>query len=123
MPWFAGVKREEITWYPTIDYSKCVKCGICMNCGRGVYAWTEENKPVVVNPDACIVGCSTCANLCLGEAIAFPPLANLRSFYKAHKIWSKVKATLISEGKLPKLSRDNRSLEDIIGVKGSKKDE
>ncbi len=37
MPWFAGVKREEVNWYPTIDSEKCLKCGICMNCGKEVY--------------------------------------------------------------------------------------
>ena len=24
-----GISREEIEWYPTIDYDKCVGCGMC----------------------------------------------------------------------------------------------
>ena len=42
MPWLVGYPREKIEWYPTIDPDKCVKCGICMNCGKAVYDWTED---------------------------------------------------------------------------------
>lgn len=99
MPWFAGISREEIKWYPTIDSTKCVKCGICMNCGKEVYDWTE-NGPVVARPYSCVVGCTTCANLCLGNAITFPDINELKEFYKKHNIWSKVKKVLEEEKKL-----------------------
>ena len=101
MPWFAGVKREEINWHPTIDSSKCVRCGMCMNCGKEVFQWGENNKPIVVRPQACVVGCTTCGNLCLGQAISFPSLAELRDFYHEKKVWSAVKKELRLTGKIP----------------------
>ena len=101
MPWFARLKREEINWNPTIDAEKCVKCGMCMNCGKGVYQWSDEGKPFVNKPLDCVVGCSSCANLCLGEAITFPPLAGLRAQYKQNHVWSAVRRALLAEGKIP----------------------
>jgi len=101
MPWFAGVPREKINWSPTIDSQKCLKCGICMNCGRGVFQWGDDEKPHVVNPNDCVAGCSTCANLCLGNAIQFPPIEELRTFYRKNKVWSAVKKELIEIGKIP----------------------
>jgi len=97
MPWFAGVKREEIKWYPTIDPEKCVSCGMCMNCGKKVFDWVDD-KAKVARPFNCVVGCNTCANLCLGKAISFPPLSELREFYRKHRIWKKVKDQLKKAG-------------------------
>jgi len=97
MPWFAGVKREEIKWYPTIDPEKCVSCGMCMNCGKKVFDWVD-GKAKVARPFNCVVGCNTCANLCLGKAISFPPLSELREFYRKHRIWKKVKDELKKAG-------------------------
>jgi NAD-dependent dihydropyrimidine dehydrogenase PreA subunit len=104
MPWFAGLPREQIHWQPTIDDKKCVRCGMCMNCGRRVYEW-REGRPVVVRPQECIVGCTTCANLCRGDAISFPPLADLRAFYRDHRVWDAVKRALIEENVLPARQR------------------
>jgi len=100
MPWLAGYPREKIAWFPAINDSKCVKCGMCMNCGRSVYEWTEEG-PKVMRPNECVVGCTTCANLCLGDAISFPDLNAVREIYKRERIWSKVKQALIQGGKIP----------------------
>ncbi|MCG2796261.1 MAG: 4Fe-4S binding protein [Actinomycetia bacterium] len=36
MPWLIGYPRDSIAWFPTIDPDECVKCGICMNCSKGV---------------------------------------------------------------------------------------
>jgi len=99
MAWFAGVPREEIEWYPTIDPEKCLKCGMCMNCGQNVYKWTKDG-PVVAQPYKCVVGCTTCETLCQGEAISFPDKQKLREFYEEHGIWAKVKKELKEEGKL-----------------------
>lgn len=99
MPWLAGYPREKVDWYPTVDRAKCVKCGMCMNCGKKVYEWTEKGG-VVVNPYACVVGCMSCANLCLGNAISFPDLGALRELYKKEGIWGKVKKQMIEEGVL-----------------------
>lgn len=100
MPWLVGYPRDQIPWYPTIDATKCVSCGMCMNCGRNVYDWVN-GKAVVARPYECIVGCSTCAALCLGEAITFPDIARVREIYRREKIWSKVKRALRDGGHLP----------------------
>ena len=99
MSWLAGYPREKVQWYPTIDMSKCVKCGMCMNCGKGVFKWTKDG-PKVVNPYNCVVGCSTCGNLCLGKAISFPDIESVRQIYKSEGIWKKVRKQLEQEGKL-----------------------
>jgi len=99
MPWLTGYPRDKIVWYPTIDADKCVKCGICMNCGKKVFDWTKDG-PRVARPYECIVGCSTCANLCMGSAISFPSIETVREVYRKEKIWSKVQKELRREGKL-----------------------
>jgi NAD-dependent dihydropyrimidine dehydrogenase PreA subunit len=58
---------------------------MCMNCGRNVFAWTK-NGAEVVSPNNCVAGCSTCANLCLGEAITFPDLHKVREIYRKNGI-------------------------------------
>lgn len=100
MPWFAGVAREEIDWGPTIDAEKCVSCGLCLNCGKNVFEWVN-GKSTVVRRDECVVGCMTCANLCQGHAISFPPLEDLRRFYREHHVWKQVKEAMIASGKIP----------------------
>jgi len=99
MSWLIGYPREKIKWYPKIDKNKCVKCGICMNCGKSVYDWTKTG-PTVERPFNCVVGCSTCANLCEGNAITFPDIKNVRRLFKDEMIWSKVKEQLKKEGRL-----------------------
>jgi NAD-dependent dihydropyrimidine dehydrogenase PreA subunit len=99
MAWITGYPREKVNWHPTIDPDKCVKCGMCMNCGQGVYDWTEEGARVG-RPSKCVVGCSTCAHLCQGNAITFPDVDELRVLYKKKGIWAKVKKQLEEEGKL-----------------------
>jgi len=100
MTWFAGISREEIKWGPTIDPEKCVSCGMCMNCGKKVFDWVD-GQPVVARYYSCVTGCSSCANLCQGHAISFPPLDDLRKFYRKNRIWDKVKAQLIADGVIP----------------------
>ncbi|GAK56679.1 conserved protein [Candidatus Vecturithrix granuli] len=99
MAWLTGYPRENVEWFPTVDSEKCVKCGMCMNCGKAVYEWTDKGS-VVARPYACVVGCTTCGNLCLGEAITFPERAYIRDLYKREGIWGKVKKQLQDEGKL-----------------------
>jgi MinD superfamily P-loop ATPase len=70
-----------------------------MNCGRNVFAWTKEGAEVV-RPNDCVVGCSTCANLCLGKAIAFPDLGQVREIYKKNGLFAKIKKQLKEEGRL-----------------------
>ena len=96
MAWLEGYPREKIHWGPTIDHEKCVGCGMCMNCGRKVYEW-HNNKAIVARQDDCVVGCNTCANMCLGNAIDFPDIQNIRDVYLENNIWAKVKESLINK--------------------------
>ena len=50
----------------------------------------------------CVVGCTTCGNLCLSHAITFPDLEDVRCIYKEHQVWSAVKKALIAEGTIPR---------------------
>jgi NAD-dependent dihydropyrimidine dehydrogenase PreA subunit len=110
MAWFTGYPREKIQWYPTIDDDKCVDCGMCMNCGGKVYKWTDDG-PVVDKPYKCVVGCTTCATLCQGNAITFPDKKALRELYQKERIWAKVKKELTEEGRLKQedTTEDNES--------------
>jgi len=87
VPWH-GIPREEIDWYPRVEHDLCIGCGLCvLDCGRSVYRYDfESNKPVVVEPLNCKVGCVTCANTCPVHAISFPPLSYLHKIIKKQKI-------------------------------------
>lgn len=54
-----GIPRDEIEWFPTIDYKKCTGCLACVKkCSRGVYSADEKTKkPLVVDKLGCAVGC------------------------------------------------------------------
>lgn len=86
-------------WYPTISHEVCVGCAMCMNCGKNVFDWIDE-KAKVMRPYNCVVGCSTCGNLCLGKAITFPDIEKIRKLYKKEGIWAKVKDVLKKQGKI-----------------------
>ncbi|MGM0366567.1 MAG: ATP-binding protein [Actinomycetota bacterium] len=71
---FSDIPRNEIDWFPTIDYSKCDSCNVCLGfCPNGVYERIEE-KIVAQNPYNCMVGCNGCEPLCPRKAISFPSL-------------------------------------------------
>ncbi len=76
---YQGIPRETIPWYPTVYEEKCDGCKKCYDmCPQKVYFWDEKkNLPKVVNPFACVVGCSGCAEICKLKAISFPPLSIL----------------------------------------------
>lgn len=99
MPWLVGYPRGKIKWYPTVNAGKCVRCVMCMNCGRNVYDWTKRG-PVVARPYECVPGCNTCAVLCMGDAVNFPSREYIREVYEREKIWGKVKKALKQEGKI-----------------------
>ena len=71
---FMGVDRENISWFPTIDYSKCVFCMECDNfCPHQVFERRDEDPQLVVaNPTNCVVFCRACAKACEPGAISFP---------------------------------------------------
>ena len=81
-----GIKRDEIDWHPVVDESECIGCGLCVTtCGRGVYKYDfDKRKSIVANPNNCLVGCQTCANLCQAKAISFAEEDKTRE--KAQKI-------------------------------------
>lgn len=83
-----GIPRGEIEWYPTVEKELCIGCGLCvLGCGANVYAFDfDKNKPVVVAPLNCKVGCVTCANTCPVHAISFPPLAYLHKVIKKRNV-------------------------------------
>ena len=83
-----GVPREEIQWHPTVENELCIGCGLCvLGCSANVYAFDfEKNKPVVVAPLNCKVGCVTCANTCPVHAIGFPPLSYLHKIIKKKNV-------------------------------------
>lgn len=76
---YEGVPRSKIPWHPTIDYDKCTSCGTCVNyCtvgGFGVFTFEKKDgkkRPIVKNPNNCIVFCIGCEAQCLEGAIKFP---------------------------------------------------
>ncbi len=75
-PTWHGIPRDKIPWHPTIDYRKCVSCGKCAEyCTLGTYELKEakgKKKPVVSNPNNCIVLCSGCDSICPAGAITHP---------------------------------------------------
>ena len=92
-----GLPRREVPWYPRIDYEKCVGCGVCfMTCkGRVVYDWDfEKMRPIVARPYNCMVGCSTCANLCPAGAISFPSKNELEKYRNKAKVVAKARKKL-----------------------------
>lgn len=78
-----GYPRETIPWFPTVNEDLCNGCGICLKmCSTHCLAPTEDGKVWVADPFACVVGCSSCANICKPKAITFPP----RSMLDAYKM-------------------------------------
>lgn len=60
------------TWYPVIDYERCVECGACTDkCSHAVYDLKKAPTPVVITPESCFHGCRGCGNLCPTEAISY----------------------------------------------------
>jgi len=79
--WF-GIPRDEIDWFPKIDYKKCIGCMACLKkCSHGVYS-EENGKPKVVNLKNCVVGCTGCDEICSQKAISHPPKEYLEKLTK-----------------------------------------
>ena len=79
--WY-GISRDNIDWYPSIDYAKCTGCMSCVRkCTYGVYS-EEGDKPKVVKPKNCLVGCTGCERVCPQGAISHPPRAYLQNLAK-----------------------------------------
>jgi len=81
-----GIARDTIPWFPSVNHDKCIGCELCfVTCGRGVYevhdhkAWSERQYD-------CMVGCTTCANICPTQAITFPDHQLVQKIEREHKI-------------------------------------
>jgi len=94
-PWH-GIPREEIDWHPTVVAERCVGCGLCVtSCGRQVFAFDYlGNRPVVVNPLNCMVGCSTCGTVCTQDALEFPSQGFIRQIVRERKLLRRSKDEL-----------------------------
>jgi NAD-dependent dihydropyrimidine dehydrogenase PreA subunit len=80
---YHGIKRDKIPWNPSIDYEKCISCGTCVEyCKLGVYDTKEDEKPVVKNPNNCVVFCTGCEGQCPVGAINFPSKQETRDLIK-----------------------------------------
>ena len=83
---YHGVSRDKIPWHPTIDYKTCTNCGTCVKyCKLGVYDIVKEQvikKPIVSNPNNCIVFCTGCKGQCPVSAITFPSKQDTREIIK-----------------------------------------
>lgn len=81
-----GIPRSQIPWYPTIDYEKCVSCGKCVDyCKLGTYEFEEKdgkNRPIVKNPNNCVVLCTGCDSICPSGAIKHQPKKQTREIIK-----------------------------------------
>jgi len=78
---YHGIPREEIQWFPRINYDLCTNCGLCFKfCKRGVYIF--EEGPKVANPYRCVVSCTGCQTQCKEGALSFPTLVQLREELK-----------------------------------------
>ena len=92
-----GIPRNKIPWYPTIDCEKCFGCGKCVEyCKLGTYGCEEKDgkkRPVVRNPNNCVVLCSGCDTIYPAGAIKHQSkhqtrevIKNLRKNYSIKKV-------------------------------------
>ncbi len=60
------------SWYPVIDYEKCIGCLACVEfCPHDVFE-VSDGKPEVVNPEGCVDFCKGCLKAaCPVSAISF----------------------------------------------------
>lgn len=86
-----GIPREEIPWMPTVDADACIGCQLCfITCGRSVYEM-HDSVAVAVQAMECVVGCTTCGNVCPTGAIAFPSLDSVWKMERERQIFRTVK--------------------------------
>lgn len=71
---FMGAPRDQIPWFPAIDYDKCTFCMECDTfCPHHVFERRDgDRKLVVANPTNCVVFCRACSKACGPDAISFP---------------------------------------------------
>jgi CDP-4-dehydro-6-deoxyglucose reductase len=77
----SSLPRDRLYWQPTIDTDACLGDRQCVDfCKNGVFEWDEANSvPIVKQPLNCVLGCTTCADICPVQAIHFPSTDDLRA--------------------------------------------
>ena len=86
-----GIARETIPWFPTVNQDKCIGCELCfVTCGRGVFEM-RDRKAHPDHPYNCMVGCTTCGNICPTQAISFPDKQIVQKIEREHKILAVVR--------------------------------
>lgn len=86
-----GIPRDEVPWLPTVDAEACIGCQLCyVTCGRGVYEM-HDGVAVAVSAMECMVGCSTCGNVCPTGAISFPNMDMIWKMERERQIFRTVK--------------------------------
>lgn len=91
-----GIPRDEIPWKPFVDAEACIGCQLCyVTCGRGVYE-IQDGVAVPVAAMECVVGCTTCGNVCPTSAISFPPLDMVWKVERERQIFRIVKKEAIA---------------------------
>lgn len=81
-PTYVGIPRKEITWFPTVNLERCDGCEDCVtHCHHDVFS-VVDGKPVVANPENCVVGCKACGWICPIGAITHPSKDELREMLK-----------------------------------------
>lgn len=96
---------SECQWHPVVILERCVGCGLCATaCENGVFAFDyENNRPVVLMPEYCVAGCTTCATMCAEDAIELPSADYIRQWIHERNILSQTIDIL----------RENRALYDL----------
>lgn len=132
VPWH-GIDRETIPWFPTVNQATCIGCELCfVTCGRGVYD-VHDHKAWASRPYDCMVGCTTCANICPVQAISFPDKQLIKKVEREHQILAIVrkeaaakhlkidaeKARVLAEDAV--VSTVNRVAFHVAGVFGEKR--
>lgn len=76
----ADIPRDQVAWFPTIDYEACIGDRACLDfCTNSVFEWNAaDDRVAVVRPLNCVIGCTSCAKICPPEAITFPDPEELK---------------------------------------------
>lgn len=76
-----GYPRESIPWFPSVNEDLCDGCGKCLRlCSTQALKPADNGIITVDDPFRCVVGCSSCASICLPGAITFPPRSMLDAY-------------------------------------------
>ncbi|MBD3793738.1 MAG: ferredoxin family protein [Sulfuricurvum sp.] len=117
-PSWHGIERTSIPWYPTVNPDQCIGCELCfVTCGKSVYAMGEidhKRKALVNDPYACVVGCTTCANICPTHAIGFPDPIIVLNAEREHKIFSQVHKE--ADARREKITQRNTAIQTTPNV-------